>query len=308
MNTSASVTALASKRSARITADDVYQAADALLIDGQKPTIQGVRAKLGRGSPNTVQEHLDQWWSRLGQRVMGSPGEPLPLPKPVSDALLQLWSTALREAQHAVRQVIDDRATAAATREADLEQWETRLVARERAVDESSASLKDALQSLRQQNDDQKTRLDAIDIELAAARKDLQDAQARIQHEQAQCRRVQQELQDALAERLRERAESDRHIAATEARALREIDRARQETKAEQRKRSATEKALRADIKKLKDDLKVKFRELAAMQRADRDARSSRAQARPTSPGIRAKRPPPTSSRRARRGRSTQDT
>ena len=42
---------------------DVNAAADELLIDQLKPTIERVRMKLGRGSPNTVGPMLDVWFS-----------------------------------------------------------------------------------------------------------------------------------------------------------------------------------------------------------------------------------------------------
>ncbi|MBW0171062.1 MAG: DNA-binding protein [Hydrogenophaga sp.] len=34
--------------------DEVWSAADAVLAQGERPTIERVRAHLGRGSPNTV--------------------------------------------------------------------------------------------------------------------------------------------------------------------------------------------------------------------------------------------------------------
>ncbi|WP_196360993.1 DNA-binding protein, partial [Achromobacter xylosoxidans] len=37
-----------------ITEQDVWRAADALLLEGARPTIERVRQKIGRGSPNTV--------------------------------------------------------------------------------------------------------------------------------------------------------------------------------------------------------------------------------------------------------------
>jgi hypothetical protein len=43
-----------------ITKDDVWVAADAVLVQGQRPTIERVRQQLGRGSPNTVNLHLVQ--------------------------------------------------------------------------------------------------------------------------------------------------------------------------------------------------------------------------------------------------------
>jgi hypothetical protein len=60
-----------------ITANDVWQAADELLQAGERPTIERVRLKIGRGSPNTVSPHLDGWFASLGARLepAGSTGQ-----------------------------------------------------------------------------------------------------------------------------------------------------------------------------------------------------------------------------------------
>ena len=42
-----------------ITEEDVRGAADAIVGRGERPTIDRIRAELGRGSPNTVNRHLD---------------------------------------------------------------------------------------------------------------------------------------------------------------------------------------------------------------------------------------------------------
>ncbi|WP_368859848.1 DNA-binding protein, partial [Escherichia coli] len=42
-----------------ITEVDVWRASDALLLEGARPTIERVRQKIGRGSPNTVSPHLE---------------------------------------------------------------------------------------------------------------------------------------------------------------------------------------------------------------------------------------------------------
>ena len=66
-----------------ITSSDVDRAADALLREGQRPTIEKVRAKIGRGSPNTINPLLDQWWSRLAGRLDAGPAALHRLPEPV---------------------------------------------------------------------------------------------------------------------------------------------------------------------------------------------------------------------------------
>ncbi len=61
-----------------ITDQDVFEAADALLARRERPTIERVRQELGRGSPNTINPHLDTWWAALGKRVGGVQANGLP--------------------------------------------------------------------------------------------------------------------------------------------------------------------------------------------------------------------------------------
>ncbi|MEX8494046.1 DNA-binding protein [Sphaerotilus sp.] len=80
-----------------ITDQDVWRAADALLLDGQRPTIERVRQHIGRGSPNTVSPHLDTWFSRLGARIADPQAFRAPAPdtpEPVQALAAQLWDTA----------------------------------------------------------------------------------------------------------------------------------------------------------------------------------------------------------------------
>lgn len=266
MNDTASVTALESKRSTRITADDVYQAADALLIDGQKPTIQGVRAKLGRGSPNTVQEHLDQWWSLLGSRVMGSPGQPLTVPKSVSDALLNLWNLSLREAQTSLQETTATKEAAAIEREAQLASRELSLLARERTLEESHFALRDSLNASASENQAYRERLTMIENDLADERQRLLDSRKILDELTEQLKSTHRELQVSLENRLRERSEANAYTAQVEARAAREIDRARQEIKEAKRRSSELEKAHVDAIKTLKDELGAKRRELDSVR------------------------------------------
>src|SRR5690554_6107206 len=44
-----------------ITYEQVATAADALVGQGEKPSIQRIREQLGTGSPNTIHRHLKQW-------------------------------------------------------------------------------------------------------------------------------------------------------------------------------------------------------------------------------------------------------
>jgi hypothetical protein len=65
-------------RSPRLSQEDVFEAADALLLRSDRVTIDRVRAALGRGSPNTIGAHLDLWWAELGGRLKDIPGREFP--------------------------------------------------------------------------------------------------------------------------------------------------------------------------------------------------------------------------------------
>ena len=65
---------IAEVRSRGIQEADVFAAADALLAEGKRPTIERVRLKIGRGSPNTVSPMLERWFATLGERLVSIDG------------------------------------------------------------------------------------------------------------------------------------------------------------------------------------------------------------------------------------------
>jgi uncharacterized protein (DUF2267 family) len=80
---------------------DVDAAAFALLKDRTRPTVEKVRARLGRGSPNTIGPLLEKWFAQLADRLEGVPaaGSALDLPAAVANGARLLWHTALGEAR-----------------------------------------------------------------------------------------------------------------------------------------------------------------------------------------------------------------
>lgn len=85
-------------------AADVERAADALLRAGERPTVERVRQKIGRGSPNTINPLLDAWWKRLAGRLDAGPAALHRLPEVVLHTAEALWLHALQEARIRVRQ------------------------------------------------------------------------------------------------------------------------------------------------------------------------------------------------------------
>jgi len=97
-----------------ITRADVSQAADALLRAGERPTVEKIRAAVGRGSPNTVGPLLDAWWKRLAGRLDAGPAAFHRLPESVAHVAEALWMQALEEGRRRalVEQRMTDRALA----------------------------------------------------------------------------------------------------------------------------------------------------------------------------------------------------
>src|SRR5260370_39808171 len=80
-----------------VTQSDVSHAADSLLRSGERPTIDKVRAKIGKGSPNTINPMLDAWWKTLSARLDAGPAALHRLPETVAHIAEALWMQALEE-------------------------------------------------------------------------------------------------------------------------------------------------------------------------------------------------------------------
>ncbi len=104
-----------------ISSSDVDRAADSLLRDGERPTIERIRARLGRGSPNTINPLLDAWWKRLAGRLDAGPAALHRLPEPVLLATEGLWMQALDEARRRAASELGSRRASLAKDQQDLE-------------------------------------------------------------------------------------------------------------------------------------------------------------------------------------------
>ena len=62
-----------------ITFEQVAAVADAMLGKGQQPTINGVRERIGTGSPNTIHKHLLVWRAARPQTIAAVPELPASL-------------------------------------------------------------------------------------------------------------------------------------------------------------------------------------------------------------------------------------
>jgi hypothetical protein len=106
-----------------ITQSDVSHAADTLLRFGMRPTIEKIRAKLGRGSPNTINPMLDAWWKTLSARLDAGPQALHRLPESIAHIAEALWMQALDEGTR--RALLEQRDSARVT-ELDKQRLELR--------------------------------------------------------------------------------------------------------------------------------------------------------------------------------------
>ena len=232
------------KSSRGVQQDDVWGAADALIAEGLRPTIERVRLKIGRGSPNTVSPMLEGWFAILGRRlgVTEKTPEQGTLPGSVLKAASTLWEVAVlsaqEEAQAAIRQL---RETLATDRSA-LEAREADLAHRKQVLNERQEAFDEALKLARRQVADLSGRLDeSVSMRVKRDREidELRSALADVEKNREAERRQSDEEGRKHAD---ERGRLVERTAANERRMLGELDKERQETKRSQAALSEAER------------------------------------------------------------------
>jgi Plasmid replication region DNA-binding N-term len=151
-----------SKSKRGVQQDDVWAAADALVEEGLRPTIERVRAKIGRGSPNTVSPMLEAWFYALGQRLglRGIEAEVEGLPAPVQQAAVKLWKAVMLSAQQEAVCVLEQERKTLQEERAALEVRESELAHREQVLIERQVVTEEVLNTARSQITDLTTRLE----------------------------------------------------------------------------------------------------------------------------------------------------
>ena len=221
------------KNARGIQQDDVSNAADALIAEGSRPTIERVRQKIGRGSPNTVSPMLDAWFASLSGRLTGNQSVEAPdaIPYAVQEGMKKMWETALaigrEEAFQQVAQIqasLEGERTAIAAKAADFAQREQLQAERMQASEDALNIARMQIEDLRRQSADLRKSLKEREAEVADQRIKQQTVE---QAWAVQTRKA----ADEAAQQARERDRADERAASTERRLLQEVDRARQETR-----------------------------------------------------------------------------
>ncbi|MGB9989862.1 DNA-binding protein [Massilia sp. SM-13] len=231
-----------------ITETDVWHAADALLLAGDRPTIERVRQQLGRGSPNTVSPHLDTWFRGLGARIKDPQAfaAPAAVPDPIAQAAAHFWQVALADARRqletevarehhelaAAKLQLDDARLALAQQENVQMARQEGIAAAMRAMESQLHASNERVASLEQQLADATREGQALEAQCLAHENDKEALRAQLQDERTR--------QEAARIKLEERA------AANEQRWSLEVDRARESAKQAQAQLSRSE-TLRAE-------------------------------------------------------------
>jgi len=214
----------------------VWEAADALLQEGLRPTIERVRQKIGSGSPNTVSPMLERWFATLGKRLEGrtaglADGEAQQLPLAIVQAAQQFWDVARREADQvqvqkteAARRELQLQREALAHKDAELRQRESSFEQARVALDEALASSRQAVAAMEAQMHAQQQEsarlLSHSEAEVRHLRKALEEVAA-----SKEALREKSAMELGASQRAADEAE-ERHLA-HERRLLSEVDRER---------------------------------------------------------------------------------
>jgi chromosome segregation ATPase len=206
----------------------VWAAADALIAQGLRPTIERVRQKIGRGSPNTVSPMLESWFATLAPRlgVAASGAQPADdgAPTALRQALDAVWAAAVAAARDKANGTLVCERDRLAQQGQELESVRQNLLQREAAQAERGVALEQALELAKSQLRNQAAQLEKAGRELEQARSSL----ATLVQERDADRRQFDEQVRALAQ---ERQRTEQRASANERRLLEEVDRARQEAK-----------------------------------------------------------------------------
>jgi hypothetical protein len=164
-----------------VTASDVSHAADTLLRAGERPTIEKIRAKIGKGSPNTINPLLDAWWKTLSARLDSGPAALHRLPETVAHVAEALWMQALEEGRRRAHAELKTSERLSAEHQQNLEvrshvltlregELDSRLRDGERTIDDLNLRLRELTTLLRKEQATRESQARQI-AELQAARR-----------------------------------------------------------------------------------------------------------------------------------------
>jgi chromosome segregation ATPase len=179
-----------------VTREQVFEAADTLLREGQTPTVVGVRSRLGTGSPNTITPLLAQWKAQNDTtRVEALP----PLPEPVEGAMRQVWGAAWKRAQEQLEGEREALAKARETIEAERNQMLAEIDRLDTVLEQAQGETRQAAEAL----DAERRAHDQTRTEVREAKAIGEERNRRIEDQGNELRELRRQLAEATSETAR---------------------------------------------------------------------------------------------------------
>jgi hypothetical protein len=175
------------QRGPTVSYEEIERAARDLLAKGERPTVDGVRAALGRGSPNHIATCMQQFWKNQAAMTTGNPVALTHLPPELADAAVAQWHKALSLAQQTAQ--VDDSAA-----RAHLEQLRRETTHHARALELREKDWDLAARVRERALIEARDQVNVLLKELAADRAELRSREARIADLDSQLEAYRQQL------------------------------------------------------------------------------------------------------------------
>jgi chromosome segregation ATPase len=236
-----------------ISETDVWQAADALLLEGARPTIERVRLKIGRGSPNTVSPYLETWFKHLGARIADPQAfsSPPALPDPISQAATYFWEAAMTQARAEVAATLEAGHAQLDTARRELDVERVRLQAQAAKSAAQVQGKDEALQLLRVRAAETQSRIDTLAVEVEERNRTILELRGDIARLQADRDALRGQLDSQRATFEADRKALDAREVAQASHWAAEVDRARESTKVASARANLLEKEMGARVEQL---------------------------------------------------------
>lgn len=256
----------------RPTRELVPEVASRIFAAGDRPTLDKIRAVIGKGSATTIQSALNEWWETLGKRFKDQAHHPA-LPDAIADAANTFWTAALKEAEAALarhREEADARVVAA---ENSKRQAEEAMKAAEEekktamgALDSANATI-DGLERTLAAESAHKASLEqqgaTLRAEAADARQEAEQARRDAAQEIERVRKDASEQIERAAKEYREQMDlAQARFESVQKRMLVEIDRERQETITARQERQKEIEGVRTEAHLTESKLRQRNNEL----------------------------------------------
>ena len=222
-----------SKSTRGVQQEDVWSAADALIADGLRPTIERVRQKIGRGSPNTVSPMLESWFATLSSRLGMSGVKPQTSNTPVELQQIaeNLWSAALKISRQEALDEISQSQHALSEAKQALQLREDELLQKERVLAAQYSALEAARCAAVEKSDDLMSRLTQMQVTSSKRDMEVEILHKKLNALDAERESERQLSSEAAKQHQIERQKYQERSDAMQRKFLEEIDNARQEVK-----------------------------------------------------------------------------